>query len=80
MAVRDKNLNDKHLKIKGIVRKSNIELLRIVAMLMIILHHLVIKGADTCGYLTPYNISDGLLGEVINSLIISGVDLFILIS
>ena len=65
---------------KEIVRKSNIELLRVVAMLMIIFHHLVIKGADTCGYLTPYNISDGLLGGVINSLIISGVDLFILIS
>lgn len=47
---------------KEIVRKSNIELLRVVAMLMIIFHHLVIKGADTCGYLTPYNISDGLLG------------------
>lgn len=31
-------------------------------MLMIILHHLVIKGADTCGYLTPYELSDGLRG------------------
>lgn len=48
------------------MRKSNIELLRIVAMLMIILHHLVIKGADTCGYLTPYNLSDGLIGGWIN--------------
>lgn len=47
---------------KTIVRKSNIELLRIIAMLMIILHHLVIKGADTCGYLSSYNISDGYMG------------------
>ena len=65
---------------KIIVRKSNIELLRIIAMLMIILHHLVIKGADTCGYLSSYNISDGYMGGIINSLIIGGVDIFILIS
>ena len=47
---------------KETIRKSNIELLRVVAMLMIILHHLVIKGADTCGYLTSYNMSDGFMG------------------
>ena len=37
------------------VRLSNFELLRIVAMFGIVLHHLVIKGASTCGYVTPYN-------------------------
>lgn len=62
------------------MRKSNIELLRIVAMFMIVLHHLVIKGADTCGYMRPYESSDGLLGGGINSLVVSGVDVFLLIS
>lgn len=62
------------------MRKSNIELLRIVAMMMIVLLHLLIKGADTCGYTRPYLMSDGISGGGINSLIISGVDIFILIS
>lgn len=54
-------------------RQSNFELLRIVAMLFIVTHHLFIKGADTCGYLTPYSYDkDGWLGLFVNSLAIGG--------
>lgn len=62
-------------------RQSNFELLRIVAMLFIVCHHLVIKGADTCGYVTPYTYEkDGLIGIFINSFVVGGVNLFVLIS
>lgn len=54
-------------------RQSNFELLRIVAMLFIVAHHLIIKGADTCGYITPYDYhSDGWLGLFINGLVVGG--------
>lgn len=54
-------------------RQSNFELLRIVAMLFIVCHHLVIKGADTCGYVTPYTYEkDGLIGIFINSFVVGG--------
>jgi len=56
------------------VRQSNFELLRIVAMIFIVTHHLIIKGADTCGYLTTYDLKkDGCLGLFINGLAIVGV-------
>lgn len=42
------------------VRLSNFELLRIVAMFGIVLHHLVIKGASTCGYVTLYFIQPSI--------------------
>ena len=51
-------------------RQSNFELLRIVAMLFIVCHHLVIKGADTCGYVTPYTYEEfGLMGCYIMSVV-----------
>ncbi len=44
------------------LRKSNLELLRLVAMFFIICHHLVIRSAQTCGYTRPFNINeDGLV-------------------
>ncbi len=50
-------------------------------MLFIVCHHLVIKGADTCGYVTPYTYEkDGLIGIFINSFVVGGVNLFVLIS
>ncbi len=59
------------------VRLSNFELLRIVAMFGIVLHHLVIKGASTCGYVTPYNYEkDGFIGLILNSLVVGGGELF----
>lgn len=40
-------------------------------MLFIVCHHLVIKGADTCGYVTPYTYEkDGLIGIFINSFVV----------
>ena len=65
------------MKANNIVRLSNFELLRIVAMFGIVLHHLVIKGASTCGYVTPYNYEkDGFVGLILNSLVVGGGELF----
>lgn len=44
------------------LRKSNFELLRLVAMFLIICHHLVIRSAQTCGYTHPFNINEDVLG------------------
>lgn len=66
---------------QGKERQSNFELLRIIAMLFIVTHHLLIKGASTCGYLQPYDYNkDGLFGLFAESLIVGGVNLFVLIS
>ena len=55
------------------MRDSQFELLRIVAMLFIVTHHLVIKGADTVGYITPYSVeASGFAGVVINSFVGGG--------
>lgn len=63
------------------VRESQFELLRLVAIFFVILHHLVVKGADTAGYVTDYDIhTHGVIGIFLNSTIVGGVNLFILIS
>lgn len=55
------------------VRQSNFELLRLVAIFMIIVHHLVIKSAETCGYTHAYSyIQDGIIGLLINGLVVGG--------
>ena len=55
------------------VRDSNFELLRLLAMFGIIVHHLVIKGASTCGYVEAYDYNrDGVLGLLLNSLVVGG--------
>ena len=62
-------------------RDSQFELLRILAMLFIVTHHLVIKGADTVGYVTPYDVNThGIAGVIINSMVVGGVKLFVLIT
>lgn len=62
-------------------RLSNFELLRLVAIFMIIIHHLIIKSAQTCGYTHPYDLNeDGFTGVFLNSLVVCGVNLFLLIS
>ncbi|MBR4326092.1 MAG: hypothetical protein IKP73_11265 [Bacteroidales bacterium] len=62
-------------------RASNIELLRLVAIFFVILHHLTIKGADTVGYITPYSFEQhGITGIIINSFCICAVNLFLLIT
>ena len=56
-----------------IVRDSNFELLRLLAMFGIIVHHLVIKGASTGGYGETYDYDrDGSMGVVLNSLVVGG--------
>lgn len=62
-------------------RSTNFELLRLVAIFGIILHHLVIKSASTCGYMQPYDFNNnGVIGLIINGLVVGGVNLFLLIS
>ncbi|WP_320167928.1 acyltransferase family protein [Mangrovibacterium marinum] len=62
-------------------RDSNFELLRLVAIFLIICHHLVIKSAQTCGYTHEYSFgTDGVSGLIINSLCVCGVNIFLLIS
>lgn len=62
-------------------RLSNFELCRIITMFLIVLHHLLIKGAETCGYTSPYSIQkDGIIGLCLNGLAIVSVNVFILIS
>lgn len=63
------------------VRDSNFELLRLLAMFGIIVHHLVIKGASTCGYVEAYDYNrDGVLGLLLNSSVVGGVNCFVLIT
>ena len=61
-------------------RISNVELLRILSIFFITIHHLVIRGADTCGYSIPYTFDQGYIGIIINCFCIIGVNIFILIS
>ena len=50
-------------------------------MFLIVSHHVLIKGAETCGYTSPYSIQkDGIIGLCLNGLAIDGVNVFILIS
>lgn len=68
-------------KNKPLVRDSNFELLRIFAIFLITIHHLVINSIDACGYNAPYNYDEkGIGGVFLNSLSIVGVNAFILIS
>lgn len=68
-------------KVPSLERDSNFELLRIVSIFMITIHHLVINGWNVCGYNQTYNIeTDGISGVVTNSFCIIGVNLFVLIS
>lgn len=54
-------------------RQSNFELLRIVAILMVIMHHLIIKSAQTCGYTHTFDLEhDGYIGLIFNSLFVGG--------
>ena len=62
-------------------RESQFELLRLLAIFFVIMHHLVIKGADTVGYITPYSYDEhGVGGVLINSFCICAVNLFVMIT
>lgn len=63
------------------MRQSNFELLRIMAMFAIVLHHLIINAINVVGYNNPFVGSfnnDTLL--IINSMLVGGVNSFVLIS
>lgn len=63
------------------VRNSNFELLRIVAIVFITMHHLLINGLDICGYNKPFEISSSsAVAVMLNSMFVGGVNLFLLIS
>ena len=63
------------------VRESNFELLRIVAILFITMHHLLINGIDMCGYNCNFVLNiNSSIAVILNSLIVGGVNLFLLIS
>lgn len=54
-------------------RDSQFELLRIVAIFFVIVHHLVIKGADTVGYVSDYSLKEhGVAGIIVNSFVVGG--------
>ena len=59
-------------------RESNFELLRLVCMLFIILHHFIVHGLKTSGY--PDESSVTFFGIAFNSLFVIAVNCFVLIS
>ena len=62
-------------------RDSRFELLRLTAILFVVAHHVLLFGADVCGYLTPYDPhTKGILGLWLNSVFVTGVNLFVMIS
>lgn len=77
----EKQLFPKHCKAEKLHRQSCFELLRIVAMLFIIVHHHLTNVAQTCGYDTLYDYNkDGIAGVIINGSVVGGVNLFVMIS
>lgn len=62
-------------------RNSTFELLRVVAITFVVAHHVLLFGADVCGYLTPFRAdAAGIAGAALNSIVITGVSLFVMIS
>lgn len=54
-------------------RESNFELLRIVAIIFITIHHLLINGLNICGYNKAFDISgDSAIAVLLNSLCVGG--------
>ena len=60
-------------------RESQFELLRIVAIFMVLIHH-SLAVADTFGYTGHYTLNEGITGVLLNSAVIIGVNLFVLIT
>lgn len=62
-------------------RQSNFELLRVVAILFVVAHHVLLFGADLCGYLTAFQpCGEGIVGVALNSVVVTGVSLFVMIT
>ena len=62
-------------------RKSNFELLRLVAMLFIVCGHVLEGDLELCGYTKPFHIEqDGWVGISLFGIFIIGVNIFVAIS
>ena len=61
-------------------RSSNFELLRLFAIFGIIIHHVFINNLDICGYNRVWTIEQNYYGLFANSLVVGGVNVFVLIS
>lgn len=62
-------------------RDLKFDQLRVCAIMFVVAHHVLLFGADVCGYLTPFVPDDkGIAGVVLNSVVVTGVNLFVMIS
>lgn len=62
-------------------RDSRFELLRVVAIFFVVVHHLLLFGVDACGYLSDFSPSPkGVVGAMLNSVVVTGVSLFVMIT
>lgn len=62
-------------------RDSRFEILRVVAIFFVVVHHLLLFGADQCGYLSDFSPSASSVAAVlINSVVVTGVSLFVMIT
>lgn len=62
-------------------RDSRFELLRVVAIFFVVVHHLLLFGADACGYLSDFSPTPkGVVGAMLNSVVVTGVSLFVMIT
>ncbi|NCC99247.1 MAG: acyltransferase [Bacteroidia bacterium] len=74
-------VNTKTTIVENITRKSNFELLRIITMLFIVLHHFVVHGLRIAGYSRLYPEEHPTnVGFLLNSFFVIGVNVFVLIS
>ena len=63
------------------MRDSNYELLRIILMIFIVLHHFIVAGLNNIGYNEPFILnSTNVISVVIESFIVMAVNAFVLIS
>lgn len=63
------------------IRESNIELLRIVLMVFIVVHHFISSGMDNVGYNKPFEFcTSSVIALLLNSFLCIAVDTFVLIT
>ncbi len=62
-------------------RDPRFELIRVCAITFVVLHHVLLFGADGCGYLSQFVVdTKGVTCVVVNSVVVTGVNLFVMIS
>lgn len=64
------------------MRDSNVELLRLLCMLMVLMHHMLLKGPKVAGFSIDYSVltNDVKIASFLNQFFYCAVDVFILIS